>query len=458
MADFVSLLQDKLVKLGYGAMIFPERSKLAELFPPPPGLNRANSFEVPVPILRALLSSKEFESHFARSGELADVIIRINSNWKPNDFNTGVSLQPAPATSLYSVVTHEVGHGLGFISGIDEDYSSTKVFRPSPLDLYRFGGDQQSNIDFRTTPRYFGIDPKVAHIWFDPYPIDGRVKTPAFSQGQAVDGFQARHWKDDYDEKARRWSPYMGVMDPSIYGSLPCALTLPDVRAISRLGYRVTLFAKPVLYGLWQKPLASATYFGVAGQLLLANTIEYLFVSSSGSYHLSRSKSAAYMTEEEAKTDIGQFVKARMNFFNPIHWTANQRFPLLNSARRWYIYARNRNDDSGTLPPAWPFFELLLTPQVCSFLAGPWSDPLLFNGDWLHVPVARDNHWELNTAAATAARSPSPDFAALADIRDQIQPKPPMPKAEISSPKPNTSTHASASKKRRKSRAVSKRN
>jgi hypothetical protein len=109
---------------------------------------------------------------------------------------------------------------------------------PYVMDLYRFRGDLTS-IDFQTTPRYFGSDPKVPHMWYDPYKLDGRTSRPLFSQGIKVDGRQTSHWKDDYDEKTHTFHPFIGVMDPSPYGSIKYSFTLPDIRAFSRLGYRV---------------------------------------------------------------------------------------------------------------------------------------------------------------------------------------------------------------------------
>jgi hypothetical protein len=54
-----------------------------------------------------------------------------------------------------------------------------------------------------------------------------------------VDSNQASHWKDDVDGKGTLQT-YMGVMDPSLLDSLKYSFTLPDLRAFSRLGYRVS--------------------------------------------------------------------------------------------------------------------------------------------------------------------------------------------------------------------------
>lgn len=108
------------------------------------------------------------------------------------------------------VATHEIGHLLGFISGVDIlDINSPPVNGPfsdnqftfvSPLDLYRYStastafgkGVIDWTADNRT--KYFSID-------------GGDTSITAFSNGiNFGDGRQASHWKDNLG---------IGIMDPT---------------------------------------------------------------------------------------------------------------------------------------------------------------------------------------------------------------------------------------------------
>jgi hypothetical protein len=108
------------------------------------------------------------------------------------------------------------------------------------------------------------------------------------------------------------------------------------------------VLAKPVLYALWRKPLQSGTYFGVAAQLLLSSTAEYLLVSHNGVRHLVSSKCVVYMTTTEASTDIGHFLDGRRNFFNTFSLKSSFKLPSLKQSTSWYIFARNRIGERST--------------------------------------------------------------------------------------------------------------
>jgi hypothetical protein len=118
MQDVIFLLQAKLRKLGYMKMTFPKGKDVYRVMAPPPGATPTTSFAVPLAIMKNLVPIKEYNRAFSDDG--FDMSIQINSNMKPEDFNTEISIHPKKGIPLYSAALHEIGHSLGFTSGVDQ--------------------------------------------------------------------------------------------------------------------------------------------------------------------------------------------------------------------------------------------------------------------------------------------------------------------------------------------------
>ncbi|MES2657352.1 MAG: NF038122 family metalloprotease [Verrucomicrobiota bacterium] len=121
------------------------------------------------------------------------------------DSSNGVS---SGAYDFVGIAIHEIGHSLGFISGVDVlDGNSPPVNGPfadnqftyvSSLDLFRYSAASTVNgvIDWTAsnTNKYFSLD-------------NGATSVTSFSNGLNFgDGRQASHWKDNLG---------LGVMDPT---------------------------------------------------------------------------------------------------------------------------------------------------------------------------------------------------------------------------------------------------
>ena len=175
------------------------------------------------------------------SSAAADASITFSSafswDFDPTDANgVGAGLQ-----DFVGVAIHEMGHALGFTSGVDfVDYAITNnldldsgyaVF--SALDMFRYSADGVLDLAAGGTP-YFSLD-------------GGATNLGLFSTGDANgDGYQSSHWKDNLG---------LGIMDPTARpaGQINEVTTL-DLIAMDVIGWNVNYSVPepttPVLTGL----------------------------------------------------------------------------------------------------------------------------------------------------------------------------------------------------------------
>jgi len=134
------------------------------------------------------------------------------------------------AFDFVGIAIHEIGHAMGFTSGVDYldsnpgqwDYTYTQI---NPLDLYRFsngsisvGADIDWTADTRT--KFFSID-------------GGTTNLATFSTGVDYgDGRQASHWKDHLN---------LGIMDPTAAPGEFLDITSVDIIAWDVIGWDVSL-------------------------------------------------------------------------------------------------------------------------------------------------------------------------------------------------------------------------
>jgi hypothetical protein len=141
-----------------------------------------------------------------------DGYIQLSSTAKWNyDFLRQNSLGSTEYDFL-TVAMHEIGHTLGFISGLDIKNVS------SSLDLYRFSSNSVSKnaVDFSMgNSAYFSID-------------GGKTNLANFSTGEGGDTYQAGHWNSNN---------LVGLMNPNLKAGTRVGLSQLDLLAMDAIGW-----------------------------------------------------------------------------------------------------------------------------------------------------------------------------------------------------------------------------
>lgn len=169
-----------------------------------------------------------------------DAIIRFNNQFT-YDFDRSNGIDPN-AYDFVGLAVHEIGHALGFVSGVDIIDQNPGLaednYRLRILDLYRFSDRSatETQTDARSgTPditvddrdKFFSIDRGISDI-------NGGPKDITFSNGLnlALDRRQASHWKDSPP------SPFViGALDPTAGTGEQLTITNNDLWAMDVIGY-----------------------------------------------------------------------------------------------------------------------------------------------------------------------------------------------------------------------------
>ena len=141
------------------------------------------------------------------------------------------------AFDFIGVAIHEIGHALGFVSGVDSVDARTSPGSTvlsslegfvvmSQLDLYRYSSP--GNLDWSTqnTP-YFSVDGGINQVFGDSRFSTGRLNG---------DRQQASHWKD-----SAAGVPQLGILDPTSGRGQMQDITALDLAAYDTIGWNLNV-------------------------------------------------------------------------------------------------------------------------------------------------------------------------------------------------------------------------
>ena len=171
------------------------------------------------------------------------------------DFNPTDGIK-ANTFDFIGVAIHEIGHALGFVSGVDTldyfgapngdgattgnayNFNQYSIF--SALDMFRYSSDP-TNVAPGTGPaldlsvggtKYFSIEGGATALYGN-----------TFSTGSYNgDGQQASHWKDATGANA--CGPQLGIMDPTFCYAQRGEVTALDLAAFDAIGYNLAADAR----------------------------------------------------------------------------------------------------------------------------------------------------------------------------------------------------------------------
>lgn len=220
-AEFRALLRDRADNADEAAIydLMPSTHVPTDV-----NVNGLNNFVAPSMLLRTLGAVPQFPPSATEDDE----------NFPLIGFNSAFLYDFDPADGIASgrkdfegVVVHEIGHMLGFTSGVGRAEVGS-IDAPTVLDLFRFRPGI-TLAGFTAAPRILTTGGE--QVFFAGGPELGL--STGNPSGENGDSKQASHWKDDLGNPTRR----IGIMDPTLSNAQRSEITQNDIDAFRLMGY-----------------------------------------------------------------------------------------------------------------------------------------------------------------------------------------------------------------------------
>lgn len=176
----------------------------------------------------------------AVAGTAVDVEITFSSNFAFDfNHNDGITTGQFDFTGI---AAHEIGHGLGFFSGVDDvDFflpGTSNQIEPTPLDMFRYRdgtNDPTTVADFSNGSLAFPRNMVPQHVAIMDQILGGFGGDVEVLMSRGLDfgdGRQASHFKDGLN---------LGIMDPTAAPGELLQIRPNDLRAFDLIGYEITV-------------------------------------------------------------------------------------------------------------------------------------------------------------------------------------------------------------------------
>lgn len=187
-------------------------------------------------LLMTTANNKALSNDIAGTASGLDAYIQLEQsiNWNYNHVNGTIG---GTQYDFVSVVLHELGHSLGFISGID---ALSSLALPSALDMFRYSTESASQkaLDYaQGGTKYFSTNGGL-----NPFSVTETVNNTTvsrqalFSTGTKTnlggDGDQASHWKHNTQHN-------LGIMSSTLQSGQIRSISKFDLTAFDYIGWQV---------------------------------------------------------------------------------------------------------------------------------------------------------------------------------------------------------------------------
>ena len=245
-----------------------------------------------------------------------------------------------------SVALHEIGHVLGFVSGVDDGQwlsvvtesnggtiKGSEMKFATSLDLFRYSSKDRIDFSVGQNP-YFSID-------------GGNTNLAYFATGESSnlggDGYQASHWKHNSGNP-------LGIMDPVLKMGDRREISPLDTKAMDVIGWDVTNSAQPDWQQLYNNAVANAQQVIIGDR---TQDVQQMIQNShhedvyKWGYHGWWQKKAIWQHIKFQSLDAKVEVQVDPNIVQPkfheIEVVLNQHFPKLDID----LTTQNKNDQFG---------------------------------------------------------------------------------------------------------------